>query len=126
MKAIVYSFDKVLINSNDKPIPLMVKVARDFYAAGYQNIVISARPRQIYSNFVVSFLNKYNIPFSKLILKDIKDKREPWEFKLSVIWGLTEYYNIALVYEFDSYTRRMLKENYGINALPPEHLPIHF
>ena len=123
--AIVYGFDKVLINSNDKPIPIMVQVAKKFYAAGYQNIIISSRPKQIYYNFVISFLNKYQIPFTKIILKDIRDKRDSVKFKIDTIWGLTEDYNISLVYSFEPYVRRMVKEKYGINALPPEHLLVH-
>ena len=122
--AIVYGFDKVLINSNDKPIFQMVKTARDFYAAGYQNIIISHRPRQIYSNFIISFLNKYQIPYTKIILKDIRDKRESFKFKLDTIWALAQEYNVQLVYDAEPYVRRMCKERLGINALPPEHLLI--
>ena len=124
MKAIVYSFDKVLIDSNDKPIGVMVQVTKKFYTAGYQNIIISARPRQIYYSSVISFLNRYNIPFSKLVLKDIRDKRESWKFKLDTIWGLASEYNVQLVYDHEPYVRRMVKERLGINALPPEHLLI--
>ena len=123
-KAIVYGFDGVLINSNDKPIPIMVNIARKFYAAGYSNIIISSRPKQIYYNFVISFLNKYQIPYTKIILKDIRDKRESWKFKLDTIWGLASEYNVQLVYDHEPYVRRMVKEKLGINALPPEHLLI--
>ena len=123
-RAIVYGFTHVLINSNDKPIYQMISIARKFAEGGYSNILISSRPKQLYLNFVLTFLEKYRIPYERVILKDIRDKRESFNFKLATIWGLTEYYNIELVYEYDSYIRRLCKEKYGINALPPEHLLI--
>ena len=125
MKAVVYGFDRVLLdNRTNRPISVMIDVAKQFAQAGYQNIIISSRPKQIYYNFVISFLNKYQIPFSKLVLKDIRDKRDSVKFKIDTIWGLTEDYNISLVYAFEPYVRRMVKERLGINALPPEHLLI--
>ena len=124
-KAIVYGFDGVLINSNDKPIPIMVNIAKKFATAGYSNIIISGRPRQIFRNFVLSFLEKYQIPFEKVIMRDLSDKRESWEFKISTIWGLKEFYQVELVYDIEPRVRRLCKEKLGINALPPEHLLIH-
>ena len=123
-RAIVYGFDHVLIDSNDKPVFQMVKIAREFYAAGYSNIIISVRPKQIYYNFVIGFLQRYQIPYERIILKDIRDKRESFQFKLSTIWGLREFYQIERVYEYEPYVRRMVKEKLRINALPPEHLLI--
>ena len=124
-KAIVYGFNGVFINSNDKPISLMIQIARKFNESGYVNIIISGRPKQIYYNSVLSFLEKYQIPYHKVILKDIKDKRETWEFKLATIWGLKEFYQVELVYDIDPRVRRLCKEKLGINTLPPEHLLIH-
>jgi len=123
-RAVVYGFGGVFINSNDKPIPLMIQIARKFAEAGYVNIIISGRPRQIYYNSVLSFLEKYQIPHHRVILKDIKDKRETTEFKLTTIWGLKEFYNVELVYDIEARVRRLCKEKLGINALPPEHLLI--
>ena len=124
-KAVVYGFGGVFINSNDKPISLMIQIARKFNESGYTNIIISGRPKQIYYNFVLSFLEKNGIPYGKIILKDIRDKRESWEFKISTIWGLKEFYQIQLVYDANITVRRLCKEKLGINALPPEHLLVH-
>jgi len=123
-KAVVYGFGGVFINNNNKPIALMINVARKFAEAGYMNIIISGRPKQIYYNSVLSFLEKYQIPHHKVILKDIKDKRETWEFKLTTIWGLKEFYNVELVYDIEVRVRRLCREKLGINTLPPEHLLI--
>ena len=126
MKAVVYGFDRVLLdNRTNRPISVMIDVAKQFAQAGYKNIIISSRPKQLYYNFVTSFLNRYNVPYHKLVMKDIRDKREKWEFMFSVVWALAQEYQISLVYEFDLYTRRVLKERLGINTLLPEHLLVH-
>jgi len=120
---IVYGFNKVLFDTRTKkPIPEMISVTKKYFQANYGNIIISSRPKQLYYSFVANFLNTYQIPYFKLILKDIRDRRESWEFKLSAIYTLSQEYQVSLVYEFDPYIRRLVKERLGINALPPEYL----
>jgi len=121
-KAVVYGFDGVFINSNGKPIPIMINVARKFSEKGYANIIISGRPKQLYYNFVLNFLQRYQIPYEKVILRHIEDKRESWEFKISTIWGLTSEYDIKLVYDPSVTVIRYCKEKLHLNALFPEHL----